>query len=214
MFIKRFMPLFDSEGGGGTGGSGSSEGGTGSEGAASQKEGKEFTFDYNKLADIITGKQTATENSVLKGYFKEQGLSKEEAEQAIAEFKKQKADSQPDVAKLQQDAQTAQQTALKAQIENKALLMHSELGIDLDTVPYVLKLADTSKVIVDGAINDENLKEALNKVLEDVPQLKNQQEQSAQGFRQVGAAQQQVTGQEGTTQAKPVPTKRWNRFNN
>lgn len=49
-------------------------------------------IDYSKLASIVQGKQTATEDSVLRGYFKQQGLSKEDADNAIAEFKeKQKA---------------------------------------------------------------------------------------------------------------------------
>lgn len=196
-------------------GDGNGEGGTPQNQNQNQNQNTQVPeIDYEKLSSIIAGKQTATEESVLKGYFKQQGLSKEEMEQAINTFKQQRAASQPDVGKLQSDAQEARNAALNSKIENKALLMHDELGIDLKTVPYVLKLADVSNVVVDGAINDENLKEALNKVLEDVPQLKHQQEQSTQGFRQVGAAQQQTAGQEGTPGTKTVPTKRWNRFNN
>ena len=40
-------------------------------------------IDYEKLSSLITGKQSATEDSVLKGYFKQQGLSKEEMDQAV-----------------------------------------------------------------------------------------------------------------------------------
>ena len=32
-------------------------------------------IDYDKIASILDGKQKATEESVLKGYFKEQGLT-------------------------------------------------------------------------------------------------------------------------------------------
>ena len=32
-------------------------------------------FDYDKLASLIAGKQTVTEDTVLKSYFKQQGLS-------------------------------------------------------------------------------------------------------------------------------------------
>lgn len=172
-------------------------------------------IDYDKIQQMLNGTLAAKEETALKAYFKQQGLSQEEAETAMAEFKKQKAAQQPDVAKLQGDVQTAQNVALNAQIENKALLMHSELGIDLQTMPYVLKLADLKEVIVDGAINDEKLKEALNAVLEAVPQFKKTQEQQTQGFRQVGAAQQQQTAGGGNTggQQPSVPTKRWNRFN-
>lgn len=169
-------------------------------------------IDYEKLSQIIAGKQSTTEDSVLKGYFKQQGLSKEEMDQAIAAFKEQKAANQPDVAQMQTDIQNAQNMALHSQIENKALLMHSELGIALNTVPYVMKLADLSDVTTNGAIDDEKLKDALTKVLEDVPQLKIQQEQGTQGFRQIGASQNNNTNQQ-KPEAKPVATKRWNRFN-
>ena len=170
-------------------------------------------IDYEKLSSLITGKQSATEDSVLKGYFKQQGLSKEEMDQAISAFKTQKAANQPDVTKMQADIQTAQAAALKSQIENKALLMHSELGIDLKTIPYVMKLADLSAVAVNGTIDDAKLKDALNKVLEDVPQLKAQQEQGVQGFHQIGASPSNNVNNQNT-KTEPVATKRWNRFNN
>ena len=32
------------------------------------------TFDYDKLASLINGKQSVAEDTVLKSYFKEQGL--------------------------------------------------------------------------------------------------------------------------------------------
>lgn len=169
-------------------------------------------IDYEKLSSLITGKQSATEDSVLKGYFKQQGLSKEEMDQAISAFKAQKAANQPDVTKMQADIQTAQAAALKSQIENKALLMHSELGIDLKTIPYVMKLADLSAVAVNGTIDDTKLKDALNKVLEDVPQLKAQQEQSTQGFHQIGASPSNNVNNQNT-ETKPVATKSWNRWN-
>jgi thiol:disulfide interchange protein len=172
------------------------------------------TIDYNKIQQMLEGTLAAKEDTALKAYFKQQGLSQEDAETAMAEFKKQKAAQQPDVAKLQNDVQAAQGAALNAQIENKALLMHAELGIDLQTMPFVLKLADLKEVIVDGAINDEKLKEALNAVLENVPQFKKSQEQQTQGFHQIGAAQQQQTAGGGSTgQQTTVPAKRWNRFN-
>ncbi len=46
------------------------------------------------------------------------------------------------------------------------------LGIDAKTIPYILRLADLSQAAgQDGKINEENIKNALNKVLEDVPAL-------------------------------------------
>lgn len=170
-------------------------------------------FDYEKLAGIISGKQSVAEDTVLKNYFKQQGLSKEEMDQAITTFKQQKAANQPDVAKMQSDMQAAQNMAMQSQMENRALLMHDELGIDLKAISYVMKLADLSKVAENGMINDETLKAALNKVLEDLPQLKKQDDQTQQGFRQVGAAPN-TQGQQVQPETPKVATKRWNRFNN
>lgn len=217
LFNKRhfMMPMLNADGGGAGGNGG--EGGTGGEGGSGGTGGnpnQTQEIDYEKLAKIVAGKQSVAEDKVLKSYFQQQGLNQQEMEQAISAFKQQRDANKPDVAKLQSDAQAAQSLALSTQIENKALLMHSELGIDLKTIPHIMKLADLSAVVVDGKIDDEKLKEALNKVLEDVPQLKKQPEQNTQGFRQIGAAQQQQTGSAAGAENKPaVAQKKWNRWN-
>lgn len=172
-------------------------------------------IDYDRIAQILEGKQAATEDSVLKGYFKQQGLSKEEAEQAMTAFKQQKAANQPNVEAIQQQANVARKQAQDAVIERDAMMMSEELGIDLKTMSYVLKMADVSQVIDEnGSVDQEKLKEALNKVLEDVPQLKPQMDNQQSGFRQIGAGQPagQQSGVAQQTQ-KTVPAKRWNRFN-
>lgn len=151
-------------------------------------------IDYDKLIQLVQGKQSVTEESVLKGYFKQQGLSKEEAEQAMASFKQQQAAQQPDVNALQTQAAQAQAMAQQKEVENQAILQAIQLGIDAKTVPYVLKLADLSSVTgQDGKINEESLKTALNKVLEDVPALKPTAEQTS-GFKQIGAGGGQQAG--------------------
>lgn len=158
----------------------------GGEGAATGQQ--TVQFDYEKLASIVAGKQSATEETVLKGYFKQQGLSQQEAEQAIATFKQQKAQNTPDVGALQQQVTQAQAAAQQANIEKEAMFMAGELGVDLKTMPYVLKLADLSKAADEkGTINKENLKAALNTVLEELPQLKPNAQTSQSGFRQIGS---------------------------
>lgn len=52
-------------------------------------------IDYEKLAQIVQGKQTSAEDSVLRGYFKNQGLSKEDADKAIADFKEKQRANDP-----------------------------------------------------------------------------------------------------------------------
>lgn len=161
-------------------GNGSSAAGEGSQHQAPE-------FDYEKLAALISGKQTVTEDTVLKSYFKQQGLSAEEMTQAINAFKQQKAEKTPDVSGLQNQVAEAQKAAIRAQIENKALLMAGEIGVDLKTMPYVIRMADMKDVVADGKISDEKLKASLGKVLEDIPQLKARTEDNqGSGFR-IGA---------------------------
>lgn len=154
-------------------------------------------IDYAKIQTMLEGTLAAKEDTALKAYFKQQGLSQEEAEQAMTAFKQQKAAQQPDVNAIQAQAAQAQAAAQKAQIENAAILAAVGMGLDAKTIPYVLKMADLSQTMgQDGKINEETLKTALNKVLEDVPALK-PQASGITGFVQVGASG--GTGQQATT---------------
>lgn len=154
-----------------------------------------FEFDYEKLASIVNGKQSVTEDTVLKNYFKQQGLSQEEATQAMQQFKEQKAKNTPNVSAMQTQLAQAQTLAQKAEVEKAAILEAVGLGLDEKTIPYVLKMADLSNVTEqDGKVNAENLKNAINKVLEDVPQLKPVQELQ-RGFQIGGSGGEQQTVQ-------------------
>ena len=130
-------------------------------------------IDYDKLASIINGKQTVTEDTVLKNYFRQQGLSQEELNQAIATFKEEKAKRTPDVGELQNQLTAKNEELMRANINYQATMEAVNLGIDAKSIPYVVKLADMGKAVnEDGSINAEEIKKALEKVLTDVPALK------------------------------------------
>lgn len=171
-------------------------------------------IDYGKIQQMLDGTLAAKEDTALKAYFKQQGLSQQEVEQAIATFKEQKAANQPNVEALQQQAATAAAEARQAQIQQAATMAAVGLGISVTSIPYVLKMADFSQTVgQDGKISNEKLTEALNKVLEDIPALK-PQETDTTGFLHVGTGgdPSQHT-QQATVQQTPTPTKRWNRWN-
>lgn len=164
-------------------------------GEGTKQQTQPFEFDYEKLASIVNGKQSVTEDTVLKNYFKQQGLSQEEATQAMQQFKEQKAKNTPNVSAMQTQLAQAQTLAQKAEVEKAAILEAVGLGLDEKTIPYVLKMADLSNVTEqDGKVNAENLKNAINKVLEDVPQLKPVQELQ-RGFQIGGSGGEQQTAQ-------------------
>ena len=139
-------------------------------------------IDYDKLAQIIEGRTKAAEESAMKGYFKQQGLTQEEVEKAINSFKEEKAKNTPDLATLQSGLTAAQEEAKRAKLEQFATMQAVSLGLDAKTIPYVLKMADFTAL--DG--KEQDVKKALNKVLEDIPQLK-ASNTKATGFQAVGA---------------------------
>lgn len=159
-------------------------------------------IDYEKIQQMLNGTLAAKEDTALKAYFKQQGLSQEEAEQAMAAFKAEKAKNQPDVGEIRRQAAEAQAAAQKAAIENAAILEAASIGIESRIIPYMLRLADLSQAAgEDGKINNETIKNALNKVLEDVPQLKPQTSKS-NGFVQVGASGGQGNNQSNEDELK------------
>ena len=160
-----------------------------------QEQSSAPQIDYDKLSSILDGKMAVTEKKVLGGYFKEQGMSEEEMAQAIEAFKKDRASKQPDVnalnqqiADLNDSIADARSDALYAQAQYDAVMMASDLGVEAKVVPYLMKMADLSDVVTDGQIDQDKLKESLNAVLTDIPQLKNPvaQEEKPTGFK-IGA---------------------------
>lgn len=200
---------------GGEGGDGGQQS-TGSDQAGNQSNNQTAqqgtSVDYDKIQQMLDTATTKKENAVLKSYFQQQGLSEDDAKQAMADFKaKQQQQSQKqatDNTALQTQVTEAQKVAESAQIELEATKVAVSLGIDVKTLPYMLKLADLSTAKdKDGKISTDNIKAAFNKVLEDMPALKGDKQEN-KGF-QIGAGQQ--TQQQTTT--KSTATKRWNRFN-
>ena len=145
-------------------------------------------FDYDRLAGILAGRQAQNEESVLKGYFRSMGITGDEAAQAISAFKAQKAAQTPDPARLTQERDEARAAALRSEMQTKALMMAGELGVEVSTMPYVLRMADLTGAAPAGTVDDAALRTALEKVLADIPQLKKQAEaaQTGTGFR-IGA---------------------------
>ena len=152
---------------------------TGQNNNANQPNNNSNGIDYNKIQEMIDGRNAKTEDSVLKSYFQKQGLSAEEMESEINTFKTQKANQ----ANAQNKELTDTQTSLKQeqlknqrlQVELKAYDFVDELNVDIKTMPYILKMADLNNCTdKDGKVLEDTLKTALEKVIADVPGLKKQ----------------------------------------
>ena len=155
--------------------------------------------DYDKIQAMLDNATAKKENAVLKSYFQQQGLSEDEISQAIATFKQNKQQQNAN-ANLQNEVAAAQKVAEQAQIELAATKVAMTLGIEAKTLPYVLKMADFSKVKgVDGKVSEDNIKASLEQVLKDVPALKPSMENNA-GF-QIGAPGNNGNGNPGNDDA-------------
>ena len=157
----------------------------------------QINIDYDKIASLVEGKQKVAEEQVLKGYFKQQGLSAEEMTSAIEMFKKDKASKVPNIDELK--GQISEKDSLIAEANKKwldaettleAYRIAPSLGVDPTALPYVLKMADTSQVVKEGKVDADALKDAINKVLTDLPQLKADPEINSKGFK-IGADNEQ-----------------------
>ena len=192
--MRKTLPMnlqFFAEGGDGNG---DQNAGSNNNGQAGQQGGQNNQqaagVDYDRLQEMINTATAKKENAVIKDYFMQQGLSENELHQAIAAFKQnkeQQASEQQNVnANLQNELTAAKQLAEQAQVELAATKVAVELGINVKTLQYVLKMADFSKAKdADGKISEDNIKASLEQVLKDVPALKPSTENNS-GF-QIGA---------------------------
>ena len=138
-------------------------------------------------------------------------MSADEMKEAIGAFKKQKAKNTPDFAKMQSEVESANNAKLTAEVNQLATLEAVKQGVDIATVPYVLKIADFSKAVTDGKVNAEKLTEAVKKVLDDIPALKGKPAENGTGVKKIGGDGSGTS--DGTKPKANVPTKKWNRFN-
>ena len=192
--MRKTLPInlqFFAEGGDGNG---DQNAGSNNNGQAGQQGGQNNQqaagIDYDKIQSMLDTATAKKENAVLKSYFQQQGLSQEEVSQAIATFKQnkqQQVEQQQNAnARLQKEVAAAQKDAEQARIELTATKVAVELGINVKTLQYVLKMADFSKAKdADGKISEDNIKASLEQVLKDVPALKPSTENNS-GF-QIGA---------------------------
>lgn len=148
-------------------------------------------IDYDKIQGMIDSRNQRNEDSILKSYFQKQGLSEDEMNQAISTFKIQKEENSKkqvvDNQNLQNQLNESNLKYQKLQIESEAFKQAIDLQVDNKTIPYLIKLADFNGCLDDkGVIAPDKVKEALNKVLTDVPSLKASESESTAGVK-VGA---------------------------
>ena len=165
------------------------------------------TVDYDKIQKMLNGVLAAKENTTLKAYFAQQGLSEQEMTEAINAYKAEKAKNTPDPAALTQQLAEAKQALKTEQINNAAKLAAMAAGVPEQQVQFVLKLSDFSQVTDEnGNVDAGKVKEAIDAVLTAVPAFKSTSQTqpggSGTGFHVgTGAGDNNVTPTDATTAA-------------
>lgn len=141
-----------------------------------------------KKLDSILDKRT---DGIAKSALKDNGYEDEEMKDILTQYRasKQAKANEADntISTLQNENAELKATIQKERLNNEALTQARALNVDDKTIPYLIKLADFSKVTDDkGVISADKVKEALNKVLTDVPNLKASEDKGTAGV-QVGA---------------------------
>lgn len=122
------LQRYDGGNGGGEGGSaGGTNGGTGGAG------GNGATYSYEQAEEIANARAARAEQAALKSYFQQQGMTQEQINQAISDFKEKQNANKPDITKIQQQLDAANKK--NAEYENEKIL--TAKGVKQEDLDYV-----------------------------------------------------------------------------
>ena len=193
--IKKMFPLniqLFAEGGNGEGG-GNAQGAQSGSSTGDNNNSSTNNIDYDKLADIVSKRVSTTEDSVLKGYFKDHGLSQDEANKAIEQYKQTQANNKKQSAErltqLEQENTQLKQQILDSKLDGRITSLANEKKVKAEHMPYLLKLVERNGMTSDkGEISDDKVKSAIDKVLTDFPAFVTNNDTNGTGFRQIGGS--------------------------
>jgi hypothetical protein len=142
-------------------------------------------IDYDKIADTVSKRNAKTEENILKSYLEKQGLTGDDLNQAITNFRETKAREttakQEEYQNVLAENKALKEKAMNADITTLALT----LNVDPGKTASLLKVIDrTTFVNKDGTTDQEKLKTAIEEATKEFPTLL--KEQGTQGFRQIG----------------------------
>ena len=134
-------------------------------------------IDYGKIQAMIDKGVQQKENAILKSYFEQQGMSEDEIKSAIGDWKAKKqtqAQEQTNAyAKLEETNKALQQKLTQELLSKQAFNDCLDLGVDKNTIPYVIKSADFKDAIDEkGEVKADKVREVIEQVLKDVPAFK------------------------------------------
>ena len=134
-------------------------------------------IDYGKIEAMINKGTQQKENAILKSFFEQQGMTEDEVKTAITTYKAEqgkKVEEQKNAyANMQAENEKLKAQILQSNINAKATDIGLDMGVDKNAVGYLIKMADLSKAVNEkNEISEEEIKNAFEEVLKNVPALK------------------------------------------
>ena len=138
-------------------------------------------IDYGKLEEIINKGINQKENSILKSYFSQQGLSEEEMKEAISNFKNSRKSEEEKNNKeyetLTNNYANLQKQFNQERLNNAINLSLIKKGLTEEQIPFISKMVEVEGVLNDKSeINKEKLNENIENVFKAFPNLLNKKE--------------------------------------
>lgn len=179
------------------------DGGDGGDGAnpTVTTDPSQLNFDYDKLAEAIAKRNASHETAVLKGMLKEQGLTKEEVDEAVKQYRQNQANKAKEEQKRIDDIlaenKRYKEAEIAKQVNGEASKIAKEIGVRDDRIETLIALCDRSKFTDDkGVVNKEEMKKELEAKLTSVPEFKNKKQVTIQSVKTNAQTPHEMTDEE------------------
>ena len=179
------------------------DGGDGGDGAnpTVTTDSSQLSFDYDKLAEAIAKRNASHETAVLKGMLKEQGLTKEEVDEAVKQYRQNQANKAKEEQKRIDDIlaenKRYKEAEIAKQVNDEASKIAKEIGVRDDRIETLIALCDRSKFTDDkGVVNKEEMKKELEAKLTSVPEFKNKNQVTIQSVKTNAQTPHEMTDEE------------------
>lgn len=154
-------------------------------------ENTNSNIDYGKLEEIINKGINQKENSILKSYFTQQGMSEDEMKEAITNFKNSRKSEEEknnkDFETLNNNYSNLQKQFNQERLNNALTLTLMKRGLSEEQIPFISKMVEVDGVLNDKfEINKEKLNENIENVFKAFPDLL-KKEEDKKPLIQVGA---------------------------
>ncbi|WP_317316497.1 hypothetical protein [Longibaculum muris] len=177
------------------------DGGDGTNPTVVDTNPSQLNFDYDKLAEAIAKRNASHETAVLKGMLKEQGLTKEEVDEAVKQYKQNQANKAKEEQKRIDDIlaenKRYKEAEIAKQVNDEASKIAKEIGVRDDRIETLITLCDRSKFTDDkGVVNKEEMKKELEAKLTSVPEFKNKKQVTIQSVKTNAQTPHEMTDEE------------------